>query len=138
MKWRIYFYSGTTGHVEVFDFTFKGGPEMYEHIVRYFFQFHDPTTLNTQGNDRGTQYASAIFVYDIVQRQIAQKVITELQHLIDSKQISCYKNDKVSTAILDSTTFYAAKDDHQEYLMKNPRGYCNHKIRFQEWPGAAK
>lgn len=56
--------TGTTGHVEVYDLKFEGGETAYENLVKHFFMFHDPTTLNRQGNDRGTQYASAIFVYD--------------------------------------------------------------------------
>lgn len=56
--------TGATGHVEVYDFTFEGGEKAYEDLVKHFFMFHDPTTLNRQGNDRGTQYASAIFTYD--------------------------------------------------------------------------
>lgn len=66
--------SGETGHVEVFQCSFKGGPEMYKELVKFFFQFHDPTTLNCQGNDKGTQYASVIFVYDEGQKKIAHEV----------------------------------------------------------------
>ena len=56
--------TGTTQHVEVYDLKFDGDEKTYESLVKHFFQFHDPTTLNYQGNDRGTQYASAIFYYD--------------------------------------------------------------------------
>lgn len=56
--------SGTTGQVEVYDFEYDGDEKAYENLVRHFYMFHDPTTLNRQGNDRGTQYASAIFCYD--------------------------------------------------------------------------
>jgi peptide-methionine (S)-S-oxide reductase len=126
--------SGTTGHVEVFDMTFQGGPEMFEHIVRFFFQFHDPTTLNKQKNDVGTQYASVIFCYDDQQIAIANKVKTDLQKLIDTGKVTCFSEPKVSTAVLRATTFYAAHDEHQEYLAKNPSGYCNHRVRFADWP----
>ena len=101
--------SGTTGHVEVYDFEFSGDQKTFEDLVKQFFMFHDPTTLNRQGvyiyvcvflggvwyslycsagshwiellsgNDRGTQYASAIFCYDDVQKEIATKVKNELQ-----------------------------------------------------------
>jgi peptide-methionine (S)-S-oxide reductase len=60
--------SGTTGHVEVYDCEFDGNEETYEQLVRHFFMFHDPTTLNKQGNDRGTQYASVLYCYD--QKQV--------------------------------------------------------------------
>lgn len=60
--------SGTTGHVEVYDCEFDGNEETYEQLVRHFFMFHDPTTLNKQGNDKGTQYASVLYCYD--QKQV--------------------------------------------------------------------
>lgn len=60
--------SGTTGHVEVYDCVFDGNEETYEQLVRHFFMFHDPTTLNKQGNDAGTQYASVLYCYD--QKQV--------------------------------------------------------------------
>ena len=56
--------SGKTQHVEVYDLTFKGDEKTYENMVKHFYTFHDPTTLNQQGNDRGTQYASVIFYHD--------------------------------------------------------------------------
>lgn len=125
---------GTTGHVEVFNFTYKGGEEMYEQIVRFFFQFHDPTTLNRQKNDKGTQYASVIYYADEKQKAIALKVRAELQALMDEGKISCFMEPKVTTAVLPATVFYPAHDEHQEYLSKNPKGYCNHRVRFPEWP----
>lgn len=59
--------SGSTGHVEVYDVEFDGKEDTYEQLVRHFFSFHDPTTLNAQGNDRGTQYASVLYCYDDIQ-----------------------------------------------------------------------
>lgn len=64
--------SGTTGHVEVYDCVFDGNEETYEKLVRHFFMFHDPTTLNKQGNDAGTQYASVLYCYD--QKQVYSQV----------------------------------------------------------------
>jgi peptide-methionine (S)-S-oxide reductase len=125
---------GTTGHVEVFNFTFKGGEEMYEQIVRFFFQFHDPTTLNRQKNDKGTQYASVIYCADDKQLAIATKVRDELQTLISDGKITCFAESSVTTAILRSTVFFPAEEEHQEFLSKNPKGYCNHRVRFSEWP----
>ena len=126
--------SGSTGCVEVFDMTYHGGAEMYRELVHFFFQFHDPTTMNQQGNDKGTQYASVIFCYDNIQKDIALEVIKELQDHLDNKLLTCYKGDQITTAVVDSTIFYEAHDEHQEYLAQNPSGYCNHRIRFKEWP----
>ncbi len=66
--------SGATGHVEVYNFQFTGGAPYYEELVKFFFQFHDPTTLNRQGNDRGTQYASVIYCENAEQLEIANRV----------------------------------------------------------------
>ena len=126
---------GKTGHVEVYDLTFDGKDETYENMVKHFFSFHDPTTVDRQGNDRGTQYASAIFCYDNKQKEIASKVIGELQAAIDKSNINCgYQSNKVITAIRDAEPFYPAQDDHQQYLANNPSGYCNHGYRFKEFP----
>lgn len=147
--------TGATGHVEVYDFTFEGGEKAYEDLVKHFFMFHDPTTLNRQGNDRGTQYASAIFTYDekqvrrpqhtlenqllyvipsllfglLLQKEIATKVKAELQALVKKGKIPGYQSVDVVTYITDATVFYPAHDEHQEYLEKNPLGYCNHGYR---------
>ena len=126
--------SGRTGHVEVFEFSFTGGASYYEDLVRFFFQFHDPTTYNRQGNDTGTQYASVIYCYDQKQFDIATKVKGELQTILNARKLKCFDAYKVATDIRMSSTFYPAHKEHQDYLMANPRGYCNHKIRFSEWP----
>ena len=102
--------------------------------MKFFYSFHDPTTLNRQGNDSGTQYGSAVFCTSEEQKEIAERVKTELQTHIDSKKIKTYQNFKVETSIVDYTTFYEAQKDHQEYLEKNPSGYCNHRYRFRDWP----
>ena len=125
---------GQTGHVEVYDFEFEGDEKTYENLIRHFYMFHDSTTLNRQGNDRGTQYASVIFTYDEVQKQIAQKVTAEFQErLTQGKVGNSYEGKKVATDIRDATIFYAAEDYHQEYLDNNPGGYCNHGYRFKSW-----
>eukprot|EP00613_Pedinella_sp_CCMP2098_P009036 CAMPEP_0171659782 /NCGR_PEP_ID=MMETSP0990-20121206/43835_1 /TAXON_ID=483369 /ORGANISM="non described non described, Strain CCMP2098" /LENGTH=187 /DNA_ID=CAMNT_0012241419 /DNA_START=68 /DNA_END=631 /DNA_ORIENTATION=- len=132
--------SGRTGHVEVLDVDLadpKGaGPAVvYENLIRYFFQFHDPTTMNRQGNDAGTQYASVIFVYDEEQRRIATKVKGELQAHLDAGRLKAgFAGKTVSTTIVGAMPFYAAHNSHQDYLQKNPGGYCNHRIRFKAWP----
>lgn len=92
-------------------------------MIKFFFRFHDPTTLNRQGNDRGTQYASVIFVNDEKQRNIAMKVKKELEELMTNGKVRSYAAHKVETLIVDYNTFYKAHEEHQEYLMKNPNGY---------------
>merc|ERR1719396_220081 len=92
----------------------------FEELIKFFFQIHDPTTANRQGNDVGTQYASCIFCYDEEQAKIAKKVISELQALVDSRQITAYAKKKIETYVANATTFYPAHEEHQEYLMKNP------------------
>jgi len=128
--------SGRTGHVEVLNVELDDGEDekVLEELLRFFFMFHDPTTANRQGNDVGTQYASAIFVNDERQKKIARKVVGELQGFLDAGKLGSYRGDKVCTAVHDATEFYEAHQEHQEYLMKNPSGYCNHYMRFTEWP----
>lgn len=126
--------TGTTQQVEVYDLTFDGDEKTYEDLCKHFFMFHDPTTKDRQGNDRGTQYASAIFCYDDKQKAIATKVKNELQDLLKAGKVNGYADKTVTTAILDATIFYPAHEEHQEYLDKNPWGYCNHGYRFKMWP----
>lgn len=118
----------------VYDFNFDGQSSTYEKLVKFFFSFHDPTTMNRQGNDVGTQYASVIYYYDENQKVIAEKVKDELQNIINSGKMSPYQGTLVTTSILPATIFYRAQEDHQSYLDKNPWGYCNHFYRFKEWP----
>mmetsp|Transcript_11576 Transcript_11576/g.14008 ORF Transcript_11576/g.14008 Transcript_11576/m.14008 type:complete len:187 (+) Transcript_11576:118-678(+) len=126
--------TGSTGHVEVLQLELQDPDKHYEEVLKFFFQFHDPTTMNRQGNDVGTQYASYIFTNGDDQLKIAKRVKEELQTLINQKKVNYGSGDKVTTQITPATTFYEATDDHQEYLMKNPTGYCNHRFRFNEWP----
>jgi peptide-methionine (S)-S-oxide reductase len=129
--------SGTTSHVEVLNIELaseKATPELFEQLMQFFFMFHDPTTLNAQGNDTGTQYASVIFCSDEQQKQIAAKVMAKLQQAVTDKKVTSYIKTKIETGIVDYTDFYEAQEEHQEYLMKNPNGYCNHRFRFKEWP----
>jgi peptide-methionine (S)-S-oxide reductase len=130
--------TGRTGHVEVYDCEFTGGLEFYEKMVRYFFQFHDPTIMNCQGNDKGTQYASVIYCYTEEQAAIANKVIKELQELLDGGKIKPYIESNVLCDVRRSSVFYLAQKEHQDYLENNPNGYCNHRIRFKEWPKVFK
>lgn len=130
--------SGSTGHVEVLqvELTEKASatPEIFEDMMKFFYSFHDPTTLNRQGNDAGTQYGSVVFCSSDAQKEIAERVKRELQTHIDTKAIKTYQKKKVETALVGYTTFYEAQSDHQEYLENNPSGYCNHRYRFRDWP----
>jgi peptide-methionine (S)-S-oxide reductase len=113
--------SGQSGHAEVIWMTYDSKKVSFETLTQFFYRFHDPTTLNRQGNDRGSQYRSAIFYYDDEQLAAAQKVTTEVN--------AGRFNGRVTTQIAKATTFYKAEDYHQEYLKRNPGGYCNHSLR---------
>jgi peptide-methionine (S)-S-oxide reductase len=119
--------------VEVLLVELNDPDKHFEDLIRFFFMFHDPTTMNRQGNDAGTQYASYIFCGDEEQMKVANKVKEELQSAVDARKVK-YESSKVMTAIAPMTKFYPAHEEHQEYLMKNPNGYCNHRFRFKEWP----
>lgn len=114
--------SGRTGHAEAIEITFDSSKISYEKLLETFFSTHDPTTLNRQGNDVGTQYRSAIFYHNAAQENMAKKAIELLV------QAKVFKN-KIVTKIEPAGEFYAAEDYHQKYLQKNPNGYCH--IHFQ-------
>lgn len=110
--------SGTTGHVEVARVTFDPAELSYHELLEVFFTIHDPTTLNRQGNDVGTQYRSVIFYSSEEQRREAEKTISELNaaHLWP---------DPIVTAIEPAATFFIAEDYHQEYYDNNSfQPYC--------------
>lgn len=127
--------SGATGHVEVLNVELNDPQKDFRELIKFFFLFHDPTTPDRQGNDKGTQYASAIFVNGDEQRRIVMEVIDELQTAVDGIKKKPYTGKKIATAVHDATTFYEAQKEHQEYLDKNPSGYCNHYMRMKAWPG---
>ena len=109
---------GRTGHAEVVQITFDPALVRFREILEVFFVIHDPTTLNRQGNDSGTQYRSAIFFHSQEQKQIAQEVITNLSG-------ARLWRDPVVTEVMPATVFYIAEDYHQEYFANNPEaGYC--------------
>ena len=113
---------GDTGHAETVEVVFDKTKISYEEILGYFFRLHDPTTLNRQGNDVGTQYRSAIFYHDEVQHQTALKVKEKVQRSGKWKQ-------PVVTAIVPAGSFYKAEEYHQKYLQKHPDGYTCHYLR---------
>jgi peptide-methionine (S)-S-oxide reductase len=125
--------TGASGHIEVLYVELNEPEKHFEELIRFFFQFHDPTTKNRQGNDTGFQYASWIFCSDDVQTKIASKVLDELQDAINQRAVTCYTNSKITTQISPITEFTKATLYHQQYLEKNPNGYCNHRIRLPQW-----
>lgn len=130
--------TGKTGHVEVYDFEFTGGAPYFEAIIRFFFMFHDPTTANRQGGDTGTQYASVVYCYNDEEVEIVNKVKADVQALLNAKLLKgAYSSVRVTTdvrKVSDSSPFFAAHAEHQDYLTANPNGYCNHGFKFKEWP----
>ena len=127
--------TGSSGHVEVLMVELNDPENHFEELIRFFFQFHDPTTKNRQGNDRGFQYASFVFCGDEEQRLIAEKVREELQALLDAGALQrAYDGNSVTTLMTPLKKFTPAHAAHQRYLEKNPNGYCNHRIRFKMWP----
>lgn len=110
--------TGTTGHAEVVKLTFDPNVISFREILEVFFTMHDPTTLNRQGADVGTQYRSAIFYHTPEQKAIAEQVIAELNaaHVWD---------DPIVTELTPFDKFYPAEDYHQEYFRRNPnQTYC--------------
>ena len=101
---------GNTNHAEVVKIEFDDTKISYEDILRYFFEFHDPTTLNRQGPDVGTQYRSEIFVHNEDQNKIASKILNELNKKFEGK---------IVTKISKSKNYSKAEDYHQKYLEKN-------------------
>ncbi len=110
--------SGTSGHVEVVEITFDPAVIAYRDVLEVFFATHDPTTLNRQGNDSGTQYRSVIFFHSPEQRTIAEEVIRELT------AEKAFANP-IMTAVEPATVFYPAEDYHQQYFENHPyQPYC--------------
>ena len=112
---------GNTGHAEVAQITFDPEKISYEELLSIFFDIHDPTTLNKQGNDIGTQYRSAIYFHTDEQKIIAENLIKKIQPVF---------NNKIVTEISHSEKFYLAEDYHQDYYNNNKNAaYCNFVIR---------
>jgi peptide-methionine (S)-S-oxide reductase len=110
--------SGTTGHAEVVQITFDPQIVSFRELLEVFFTIHDPTTLNRQGADVGTQYRSAIFYHSVEQKESAEEVIAEL----NSARVW---RDPIVTEVTPFGEFYRAEDYHQEYYLNNPaQPYC--------------
>ncbi|HST57767.1 MAG TPA: peptide-methionine (S)-S-oxide reductase MsrA [Longimicrobium sp.] len=112
-----------SGHAEAVRVTFDPSILSYEDLLeKWFFKLHDPTTLNRQGNDRGTQYRSAIFPQTPEQRATAERVIARVDASGAWKQ-------PITTSIEPASTWYDAEAEHQDYLRRNPGGYTCHWMR---------
>jgi len=111
--------TGRTGHTEVVKVIYDPGKIDYEDLLKAFWESHDPTQGMRQGNDVGTQYRSAIYVLDA-----EQKAIAEESRRVYQARLTAAGRGTITTEILDAPVFYYAEDYHQQYLAKNPNGYC--------------
>lgn len=114
--------TGRTGHAEVVQITFEPAITSYRDLLRIFFAIHDPTTLNRQGNDVGTQYRSVIFYHSPEQKLVADDVIATLtkEKVFDRP---------IVTEVVPAGRFYVAEDYHQEYFARNPyQPYCSYVV----------
>jgi peptide-methionine (S)-S-oxide reductase len=112
--------SGLTGHAEVVKITFDANIITYQDILIIFMTTHDPTTLNRQGADRGTQYRSVIYYHNDEQKDIAEIVVKELTQ---------YYESPIVTEVTEASIFYEAEEDHQDFYKNNPDyGYCSFVI----------
>ncbi len=113
---------GDTGHAEALEISYDPLQVSYEELVVFFFKIHDPTTLNRQGNDVGTQYRSAIFINDQEEANIAVSVIKRIE---DAEVLS----GRIVTEVVRAREFYEAEGEHQGYLERFPGGYSCHFVR---------
>ncbi len=114
--------TGATGHAEAVRVVFDPAKLSYADLLRYFYRLHDPTTLDQQGNDRGSQYRSAIFFISEEQRRIAEEITREVN-------TSGRWKGRVVTQITQASEWYSAESYHQDYLQKHPDGYTCHYLR---------
>jgi peptide-methionine (S)-S-oxide reductase len=112
-------------HAEGIEVVFEPSVISYRSLLEFFFQIHDPTTLNRQGNDRGLSYRSAIFYLSAEQKETAEALIKEMS-------ASGQWPGEIVTAVDPASDFWNAEEEHQDYLQKNPYGYTCHFLR-PEW-----
>jgi peptide-methionine (S)-S-oxide reductase len=115
-------YRNHEGHAEAIEIIFDPSKITYRHLLEFFFQVHDPSTLNRQGNDRGTSYRSAIFFTTDEQRKVAEDTIADVN-------ASGIWPGKVVTEVAPAGAFWEAEPEHQDYLERIPNGYTCHFIR---------
>ena len=119
-------YESHPGHAEALQITYDTDVTSYQTLLNFFFRIHNPTTLNQQGNDKGSSYRSAIFTSDAEEIKIAEETI-------DMVNESGKWGDPLVTTIEPLTRFWSAEDYHQDYLEKNPSGYTCHAIWFDDF-----
>ena len=125
--------SGLTGHAEVVRVVFDPARVSYEELLRVFWESHDPTQGMRQGNDVGTQYRSAIYTYGEDQRRVAEASRAAYQ-----KALEASGHGTITTEVREAPEFYYAEDYHQQYLGKNPNGYCGLGGHWRVVPGRAR
>ncbi|ORX96256.1 reductase [Basidiobolus meristosporus CBS 931.73] len=108
--------NGDTQHAEAIEITFDPKKVTYDALTEFFYRMHDPTTVDRQGPDVGTQYRSAIFYHSPAQKETAEKVTKEVQE-------KHFQGKRIATQIVPAQKFYSAEEYHQNYLSKNPHGY---------------
>jgi peptide-methionine (S)-S-oxide reductase len=123
--------TGTTEHAEVLSFEYDSERVRYDELLKLYFRMHNPTTKDRQNDDIGTQYRSAIFYHTDEQKQKAEALIAKLNDKNDPTGAAMRKafgENPVVTRVEKATEFYPSEDDHQDYLTKNPTGYCTHRL----------
>ncbi len=119
-------YQNHPGHAEAVEITYDSEITTYKKLLDFFFQIHNPTTMNQQGNDRGSSYRSAIFFADEEEKTVAEE-------MIDIVNESERWPDVVVTTLEPQARFWVAENHHQDYLVKNPGGYTCHAIYFDSY-----
>jgi peptide-methionine (S)-S-oxide reductase len=119
-------YENHEGHAEALEIEYDDEVTTYRNILDFFFQVHNPTTLNQQGNDKGTAYRSAIFFATEEEKGVSEEMIS----IVDE---SGRWDDPVVTTLEPLTRFWPAEDYHQDYLQKNPGGYTCHAVYFDSY-----
>lgn len=117
-------YNDHPGHAEGVELTYDLNKTSFREILDYFYRIHNPTTIDQQGNDRGSSYRSAIFYQDHEEKKVAEDFI----NIVDASE---RWGNKVVTTLEPFTKFWLAEDYHQDYLKKNPNGYTCHFERFE-------
>lgn len=118
-------YRNHPGHAEGIELTYDPTETSFKEILDFFFRIHNPTTVDRQGNDRGSSYRSAIFFQNDEEKAEAEEVI-------DLVNASGNWEDKVATTLEPFSPFWAAEPEHQDYLVRNPNGYTCHFLRSEE------